>query len=86
VPMARQERVTPPRVPEWDDPVLTWLARRLRDAHRLVSRLPAIDRPRLTRQLLTITDLAKRDAQLACRRLEVFLADLDAGPRAGQGE
>jgi hypothetical protein len=77
--MGRQGRTTPPLAPEWDDPVLTWLARRLRDAHRRVAAVPALDRPRLTRQLLTITDLAKRDPGLACRRLEAFLEDLDAG-------
>ncbi|HEY7485880.1 MAG TPA: hypothetical protein VH912_15560 [Streptosporangiaceae bacterium] len=81
--MGRHGRTTPQLVPEWDDPVLTRLARRLRDAHRRVAALPAIDRPRLTRQLLTITDLAKRDARLACRRLEDFLAALDADPSIG---
>jgi hypothetical protein len=77
--MGRQGRTTPPLAPEWDDPVLTWLARRLLDAHRRVAVVSALDRPRLTRQLLTITDLAKRDPGLACRRLEAFLEDLDAG-------
>jgi hypothetical protein len=77
--MGRQGRTTPPLAPEWDDPVLTWLARRLRDAHRRVAAVSALDRPRLTRQLLTITDLAKRDPGLACRRLEAFLDDLDDG-------
>jgi hypothetical protein len=79
--MGRHGRTTPPRVPEWDDPVLTWLARRLRDAHRRVAVLPAPERPRLTRQLLVITELAKRDPYLARRRLEIFLTDLD--PDAG---
>jgi hypothetical protein len=65
--------------PEWDDPVLTTLARRLRDAHRLVTPLPADTRRRLIRQLLAITDLAKRDPELAARRLATFLADFDAG-------
>jgi hypothetical protein len=68
--MGRQGRTTPPLVPEWDDPELTRLARRLRDAHRRVAVLPSTERPRLTRQLLVITDLAKRDPRLACRRLE----------------
>jgi hypothetical protein len=75
--MGRQRRRTPPLVPEWDDPVLTRLARRLRDAHRRVAGLPAAGRKRLTRQLLIITDLAKRDPRLALHRLEGFLADLD---------
>lgn len=40
-------------------------------------------RQRLIRHLLAITDLAKRDSDLAARRLETFLADFrDApGPR-----
>ncbi|GAA2093003.1 hypothetical protein [Actinomadura alba] len=63
--------------PEWDDPVLTALAHRLRDAHRLVAPLPADDRRRLIRHLLIITDLAKRDPQLADRRLVTFVADLE---------
>ena len=75
--MGRERRTTPPLVPEWDDPVLTRLAWRLRDAHRRVAGLPSAGRRRLTRQLLIITDLAKRDPQLAFRRLEIFLADLD---------
>ena len=33
----------------------------------------------LHRQLLAITDLAKRDPALAARRLETFLVDLEAG-------
>jgi len=62
--------------PQWDDPVLTRLARRLRDAHRAVAPLPPESRRRLIRHLLTITDLAKRDHALADRKLEAFLADL----------
>lgn len=81
--MGRQRRTTPPLVPEWDDPVLTRLARRLRDAHRRVAALPTAQRRRLTRQLLIITDLAKRDPQLAVHRLEVFLSDLDRDPDNG---
>lgn len=65
------------RGPEWDDPVLTTLARRLRDAHRLVAPLPADTRRRLIRHLLAITDLAKRDPELAARRLAAFLEDFD---------
>jgi hypothetical protein len=63
--------------PDWDDPVLTSLAHRLRDAHRLVAPLPTDDRRRLIRHLLIITDLAKRDPELADRRLSAFLADLE---------
>lgn len=61
--------------PQWDDPDLTRLARQLRDAHRAVAPLPPETRRRLIRHLLAITDLAKRDAGLAARRLEAFLAD-----------
>ncbi|HEX6471394.1 MAG TPA: hypothetical protein VF069_19995 [Streptosporangiaceae bacterium] len=83
--MGRQRRTTPPLAPQWDDPVLTRLARRLREAHRRVAGLPATLRPRLTRQLLIITDLAKRDPRLADSRLELFLADLDRDPDNGPG-
>ncbi|WP_245974520.1 hypothetical protein [Thermomonospora umbrina] len=61
--------------PQWDDPVLTRLAGRLREAHRLVAPLPSGPRRRLIRHLLMITDLAKRDSVLADRRLEAFLTD-----------
>lgn len=67
--------------PQWDDPTLTRLAERLREAHRRVAPLPADTRRRLIRQLLAITDLAKRDPALADRRLAGFLADLD-GPNS----
>ncbi|GLW62559.1 hypothetical protein Arub01_08030 [Actinomadura rubrobrunea] len=71
-----QPAVPPPwSGPEWDDPALTRLARRLRDAHRLVAPLPRDTRRRLIRHLLAITDLAKRDTELAARRLDAFLAD-----------
>lgn len=63
--------------PAWEDPALTELARRLREAHRRVRPLPPTTRRRLHRHLLTITDLAKRDPALAARRLETFLTDLD---------
>ncbi|GAA2573963.1 hypothetical protein SMC26_35765 [Actinomadura fulvescens] len=66
--------------PEWDDPALTDLALRLRDAHRLVAPLPQTTRRRLIRHLLAITDLAKRDPDLAARRLETFLADFRGTP------
>ncbi|MEU8802171.1 hypothetical protein [Spirillospora sp. NPDC048819] len=69
--------------PEWDDPALTLLARQLRDAHRAVAPLPPEDRQRLIRHLLAITDLAKRDAGLAARRLETFLADFQETPDVG---
>ncbi|TDB92571.1 hypothetical protein [Actinomadura sp. 7K534] len=69
--------------PQWDDPELTRLAHRLRDAHRAVAPLPPEDRQRLIRHLLAITDLAKRDAGLAARRLETFLADFQETPDVG---
>jgi hypothetical protein len=62
--------------PEWDDPLLTMLARQLREAHRRVAALPGEPRRRLTRHLLIITDLAKRDPGLAAQRLATFLADV----------
>ena len=69
--------------PQWDDPALTQLARQLRDAHKAVAPLPQETRQRLIRHLLAITDLAKRDAGLAARRLEAFLADFHEGPDVG---
>ncbi|MEU8117529.1 hypothetical protein AB0C21_02340 [Spirillospora sp. NPDC049024] len=45
--------------------------------------LPPQDRQRLIRHLLAITDLAKRDAELAARRLDAFLADFQDGPDVG---
>ncbi|MEV4676108.1 hypothetical protein HUT06_12295 [Actinomadura sp. NAK00032] len=69
--------------PEWDDPALMLLARQLRDAHRAVAPLPAETRQRLIRHLLAITDLAKRDAGLAARRLDAFLADFQDGADVG---
>jgi hypothetical protein len=69
--------------PKWDDPALTQLARQLRDAHKAVAPLPPETRQRLIRHLLAITDLAKRDAGLAARRLEAFLADFHEGPDVG---
>ncbi|MEV0408203.1 hypothetical protein [Actinoallomurus sp. NPDC050550] len=65
------------RGPDWDDPELNALARRLREAHTRVADLPVALKPRLTRQLLLITDLAKRDPALAIKRLESFMIELD---------
>ncbi|MCW2947860.1 MAG: hypothetical protein JWR24_4577 [Actinoallomurus sp.] len=64
--------------PRWDDPELDALAQGLWAAHARVMALPALVRPRMTRHLLLITDLAKRDAALALRRLESFLRDLES--------
>jgi hypothetical protein len=66
-----------PAGPRWDDPQLDALADGLRLAHARVGGLPAQVRPQMTRQLLVITDLAKRDTKLALSRLESFLEDLD---------
>jgi hypothetical protein len=63
--------------PGWNDPQLDALADGLRVAHARVAALPALVRPQMTRHLLVITDLAKRDAELALRRLESFLEALD---------
>ncbi|MCO6011327.1 hypothetical protein NE236_40895 [Actinoallomurus purpureus] len=63
--------------PAWDDPQLNALALRLREAHTRVADLPGALKPRLTRQLLLITDLAKRDPALAVKRLESFMIELD---------
>ncbi|GLY84170.1 hypothetical protein [Actinoallomurus iriomotensis] len=61
----------------WNDPELDALAEGLRIAHARVANLSPLVRPQMTRHLLVITDLAKRDAALALRRLESFLSDLD---------
>ncbi|MEW9534074.1 hypothetical protein [Microbispora sp. NPDC049125] len=55
------------------------LARRLRDAHRRVRALalPQEERARLTRRLLSICDVAKRDIGHAAVRLDAFIAYLD---------
>lgn len=71
--------------PQWEDPTLTRLARQLREAHRLVAPLPPDTRRRLIRHLLAITDLAKRDADLAARRLEAFLTEHGADFRSAPG-
>ena len=63
--------------PGWNDPRLDALAEGLRAAHARVASLSAQVRPQMTRRLLMITDLAKRDAALALRRLESFFEDLD---------
>lgn len=63
--------------PRWDDPELNALADGLRVAHARVAALPTPVRPRLTRNLLLITDLAKRDPRLAIERLKSFMTALD---------
>ncbi|ACZ90671.1 MULTISPECIES: hypothetical protein [Streptosporangium] len=56
------------------------LAWRLREAHRRVRVLPVSlpQRERLSRRLLSICDVAKRDLSHAAGRLDLFLLDLDA--------
>jgi hypothetical protein len=71
-----------PSGPRWDDPRLDALADGLRVAHAWVAALPAESRPQMTRHLLVITDIAKRDAALALRRLESFLKDLNSDENA----
>jgi hypothetical protein len=70
-------KLTAPAGPSWNDPQLDALADGLRVAHVRVARLPSQVRPQMTRHLLVITDLAKRDAALALRRLESFLSELE---------
>jgi hypothetical protein len=63
--------------PCWNDPQLDALADGLRTAHVRVAILPSQVRPQMTRHLLVIADLSKRDAALALRRLESFLRNLN---------
>ncbi len=66
------------------------LASRLRDAHRRVATLDAPDdqKARVARRLIALTDASKRDLGLASARLDLLIADLDAGrlPVAGEGD
>lgn len=57
------------------------LARRLRDAHRRVASLEGTDdeKARVARRLIALTDASKRDVARASARLDLLLADLDAG-------
>lgn len=61
----------------WGDPRLDELAEGLREAHLRVAGLSAQVRPGLTRRLLAVTDLAKRDPELALGRLESLMEDLN---------
>ena len=61
------------------------LARRLRDAHRRVAWLP-VDRDEkacTAACLIALTDVSKHDVSRASARLDLLLADLDAGRRLG---
>jgi hypothetical protein len=59
----------------------TAVADQLKEAHARVraSQVPEGVRMALTRKLLVITAVAKHDLADAARRLESFMADLDAG-------
>lgn len=61
----------------WDDPRLGELAEGLREAHLRVAALSAQVRAGLTRRLLAVTDLAKRDPELALSRLKSLMEDLN---------
>jgi hypothetical protein len=57
------------------------LAVRLRDAHRRVATLDASpdEKGRVARRLIALTDASKHDVARASARLDMLLADLDAG-------
>ncbi len=57
------------------------LAVRLRDAHRRVAGLDASpdEKARVARRLIALTDASKHDLERASARLDLLLADLDAG-------
>ena len=61
------------------------LARRLRDAHRRVASLDVDEdeKRRVATRLIALTDASKRDVARASARLDLLLADLDAGRRLG---
>lgn len=57
------------------------LAVRLREAHRRVGSLDASpdQKARVARRLIALTDASKHDIGRASARLDLLLADLDAG-------
>lgn len=61
------------------------LAQRLKLAHRRVASLDVDDdeKARVAKRLIALTDASKRDVGRASRRLDLLLADLDAGRRLG---
>lgn len=71
-----------------DDDLAATLALRLRDAHRRVASLGASDgeKARVASRLIALTDASKRDLERASRRLDLLLADLDAGRTAAAGQ
>ena len=64
------------------------LANRLRDAHRRVATLDATpdEKARVARRLIALTDASKRDLARASARLDLLLADLDAGVVPGSDD
>lgn len=62
------------------------LARRLRDAHRLVASLEGTDdeKAQATRRLIALTDASKQDVARASARLDLLLADLAGDLDAGR--
>ena len=64
------------------------LARRLRDAHRRVASLEVDEdeKRRAATRLIALTDASKRDVGRASARLDLLLADLDAGRRLDHDE
>ncbi|WP_248958167.1 hypothetical protein [Sphaerisporangium perillae] len=72
--MAADDRLTDPATPEDE------LARRLRDVYRRVAAasMSPEEKERTARRFVAICDLAKRDVDHACSRLDAFLADLEA--------
>ena len=57
------------------------LSRRLRDAHRSVGALHASDEVKqsVQKRLIALTDASKHDLATASKRLDLLLADLQAG-------
>lgn len=70
-----------------EDDLAASLAVRLRDAHRRVASLDAsdVEKSRVAARLIALTDASKRDLPRASRRLDLLLADLDAGRTAAAG-
>ena len=64
------------------------LALRLRDAHRRVASLEVDEdeKRRVATRLIALTDASKRDVGRASARLDLLLADLDAGRRLDHDE
>ena len=73
-----------------EDDLHVALAARLREASRRVRTLDASEeqKARVARRLVALTDASKRDVARASARLDLLLADLDAGrlPVAGEDD